>query len=168
MRTRPFSCVCTQVSFNFRITKANPIPNSLSFQFRYSQTSQLHLYQDNKGPRQNKRLFIDPQIRRPFSRAPFPNRHAGDTAPGTRRLLCNGLIAAGGVVGRAVREEVVDDEASNRKDEDQHAPEELGESRAVGLQNLDCREGLVSWEFLVGATHEGRWYRGSSLMEETY
>jgi hypothetical protein len=38
----------------------------------------------------------------------------------------------------AVGEEVVDDQSSDGEDEDQHAPEELRERRAVGLEDFDC------------------------------
>jgi hypothetical protein len=49
----------------------------------------------------------------------------------------NGLVAAAGVVGCAVREEPVDDETDNGEDEDEETPEELVAGRAVRLENLD-------------------------------
>lgn len=42
----------------------------------------------------------------------------------------------------AVAEEVVDDHADNGEEEDDEAPDDLVERRAVGLDDLDC--GFVS------------------------
>ena len=54
---------------------------------------------------------------------------------------------------RAVREQVVDDQASNREEEDKQAPENLVNRWAVGLQYLHCRQRISSiisdWEKLT-------------------
>lgn len=49
--------------------------------------------------------------------------------------------AAAAVVVGTVGEEEVDDEANDGEDEDAQAPEQLGDGRAVGLQDLDCARG---------------------------
>lgn len=49
----------------------------------------------------------------------------------------DGLVVAASVVGSAVREEPVDDEADDGEDEDEQAPEELVADGAVGLEDLD-------------------------------
>lgn len=59
--------------------------------------------------------------------------------------LRQGFVGAAAVVGRAVREDEVDDHADNRKEEDDETPEELLAGRAVGLEDFDCsRNGHVS------------------------
>jgi hypothetical protein len=57
---------------------------------------------------------------------------------------------------RAVREQVVDDQASNREEEDKQAPENLVNRWAVGLQYLHCKQRISSilsvisdWETLT-------------------
>jgi hypothetical protein len=52
----------------------------------------------------------------------------------------------------AVGEEVVDEHADNREEEDKQAPEDLVWYRAVGLENLDCCE-------FVSMTERLRWVR---------
>jgi hypothetical protein len=54
--------------------------------------------------------------------------------------LGDGLIRA----TRAVREQVVDDQASDWEEEDKQAPEDLVEWWAVGLQYLHCRHIISS------------------------
>lgn len=63
------------------------------------------------------------------------------------RCLGQGFVgAAAAVVLGTVGEEEVDDEADDGEDKDAEAPEQLGDGRAVGLEDLDCwrGEGLVS------------------------
>lgn len=48
----------------------------------------------------------------------------------------NGLV---GVVGMAVREEVVDEHADNREEEYDESPDDLVGHGAVGLEDLNCR-----------------------------
>lgn len=58
--------------------------------------------------------------------------------------LGQGLVGAAAVVGGAVGEEEVDDHADDGEEEDDEAPQELGAGRAVGLENLDCRDGALA------------------------
>lgn len=51
------------------------------------------------------------------------------------RLCRDGLV---GVVGLAVGEEVVDDHANDREEEDDECPEHLVGDGTVGLEDLDC------------------------------
>lgn len=48
----------------------------------------------------------------------------------------NGLV---GVVGMAVRKEVVDEHADNREEEYDESPDDLVGHGAVGLEDLNCR-----------------------------
>lgn len=50
-------------------------------------------------------------------------------------LVANGLV---GVVSLAVAEEIVDDHAANREDENDERPDDLVGGGAVRLEDLDC------------------------------
>jgi hypothetical protein len=64
-------------------------------------------------------------------------------AKGFLNGLCgDGLIC---VVGVAVGEEVVDDHADDREEEDNESPDDLVWYGAVGLEDLDCSTDVSAW-----------------------
>jgi hypothetical protein len=58
--------------------------------------------------------------------------------------LWNGFVASTPYMGLAIREQPVEDQAQNREEEHDHAPEQLVRGRAVGLQDFHCTGNYIS------------------------